>query len=162
MTRTTGRCPGRCADSQSGLAEFPQDRYTRPMCRLFLILCLLLNASSPLVQFGQAHAHLGHADGQALVHDGHSHDFDVHRSLGDHADAHTENVVDLSAGQQTGQTANLPTWTQWLPLLCAVGLLVSLVSTRGLLLPRAPRSQPPLPSQHPPWPPPLRGPPLSI
>ena len=134
--------------------------------RLFvLLLCLLLNVSFLLAPFSHVHAHLGQLDDSALVHGGHSHDFDAHESADHHADDwqdhDVEHVIDLDS-ERAGQIANGLTWSQWLPLLCMVGLLFSMAPSRAFLLPRPPRSRPVLSSQHPPWPPPLRGPPISI
>lgn len=134
--------------------------------RLFaLLLCLLMNVSFLLAPFSHVHAHLGHDDDSALVHGGHSHDFDAHDSADHHADDsldhHAEHVIDLDS-ERAGQVASGLTWSPWLPLLYMVGLFFSMAPSWAVLLPRPPRSRPVLKSQHPPWPPPLRGPPISI
>lgn len=130
-----------------------------------ILVCLLLNVSFLLVPFSHVHAHLDHLDDSALVHGGHSHDFDDYDSAHHHADDSlkhdAERVIDLD-GDRPGQAANALSWSKWLPLLCTVGLFFSVALTRVFLLPRPPRNRPVLSSQHPPWPPPLRGPPLSI
>lgn len=133
------------------------------MRRLVLLLCLLLNISFMLAPFSHMHAHLDQQHDSALVHDGHSHDFDAHEAA-DHDEDHVidhSHVVDLD-GDRAGQVASMLAWAQWLPLLCMAGLLLPLAPSSIVLLPRRRRDRLLFGSQHPPWPPPLRGPPLSI
>ena len=125
---------------------------------LVTFLCLVLCAATMLAPFARAHAHLGHDVGATELHAGHQHDFD-HDGMGHVDDDHGE-VVYLSGGvpqQDGGNLSSIP----WLPLLYVVAVLrLADPLLRRIYIPL--RREARLPSQHPPWPPPLRGPPLSI
>jgi hypothetical protein len=119
-------------------------------------LCLVLCVATMLAPFERAHAHLGHDADTAEIHDGHQHDFD-HDGMAheEDVDAH---VVDLSEAAQHG--SNL-TSVPWLPLFYVVVVLLLIEPLLRRIYTPA-RREVRLPSQHPPWPPPLRGPPTSI
>lgn len=133
------------------------------MSRPAFILCLLLCASFLLAPFTTLHMHLagdqhhsrdqGHAHSSALLHGGHSHDFDPPGDAGEVDPAVDVNFA-LSDHGSTGVS-----WTDWLPLLCAFGVAGLGVLYATLIL-RPPRAYPRLPSHLNYWRPPLRGPPL--
>jgi hypothetical protein len=124
------------------------------MRSLVTLLCLLLCATVLTVPFARQHAHLGHAEATTQVHGGHSHELD-------HADHHESPVVYLteSDSQHNGSAYLDP--AQWLLLFCVVAVLLAhSVVLRRIDWQFAKNLR--LPSQYPPWPPPLRGPPLSL
>jgi hypothetical protein len=124
---------------------------------LSTILCVFLCVATMVTPFTHWHAHVDHDQHATEVHDGHQHDFED--AADDSADG-AGHVVYLSNGisQLTGGDVPL---LPWLVLLCMVAVLLRLEPLirriagpvcRDILVP----------SQHPPWPPPPRGPPLSI
>jgi len=117
-----------------------------------------------MAPFAQSHAHLGHGEEATEIHGGHMHDFDhdggAHHDELDHEGEDHSSVVYLSSGAPQQDGGGLMS-TLWLPLLYVVTVLIlidPLLRRVWRPLRRAVR----LPSQYPPWPPPLRGPPVSI
>lgn len=122
-----------------------------------VILCAFLYVVTMVMPSTHLHAHLGHD--QRVIHDGHEHHVD--HLAGNSDDAQTP-VVYLSEGiSQLDGSGDLP-MVPWLPLLYVAAVLLMVVPRlRRLPGPRC-RREIRVPSQYPPRPPPLRGPPLSI
>jgi hypothetical protein len=117
-------------------------------------MCLLLCATVFTVPFARQHAHLGHAEATTQIHGGHSHELDP-------TDHHQSPVVYLaeSDSQHSGSAYLDP--AQRLLLLCVVAVLLTRTAAFRHIHWRYAKNLR-LPSQYPPWPPPLRGPPLSV
>jgi hypothetical protein len=121
------------------------------------VLCVFLCAAMMAAPFTHLHAHVGHDQLATEIHSDHEHHFDhvPSGSVEDHGQ-----VVYLSNGVSqldAGDTSMVP----WLPLLYVVAVLLMVEP----LLRRVPGPRHRVvraPSQYPPWPPPLRGPPASI
>ena len=125
---------------------------------LVTILCVFLCAAVTTTPFTHLHAHVGHDQQATEVHGGHQHEFDLGTS--DHGDHDQDHVVYLSAGASPLSSSDVPL-VPWLPLLYVVAVLLMVEPLRRQLpSPRYRAAR--LPSQYPPWPPPLRGPPVSI
>ena len=142
--------------SEKRVGGLPQASYTQLMRRLRVIVCLAYCLSLMLMPASMLHAHVtADQHDHPHVHDGHSHDFampdtDVHE--------HQGHVVEINTSPDHGSNT---VWWSWLPLplaLVFIGLCTACVGFIWRERRRAVR----VPQQFPPWPPPLRGPPLSI
>jgi hypothetical protein len=139
-------------------------------------LCLLLNASVLLTPFNTTHAHVGHDQQSAEVHDGHRHGFARGHEHGvehAHDDGFEEEiagggsasgevqVIELDAAVANQSSLTSIAWVQWLPLACVIAVL-AIGMQFCLVILRPPKSSPRSRSHHAYLRPPLRGPPLSI
>lgn len=121
----------------------------RALLSVLLILSCFSVVTAPL---NRLHAHVDAEHEHTHVHGGHVHDGADHHGVVDEGQ-----VIYLDAKDLQQAAKNLA-WATWLPL-CVVSLILLLVPVARL--PWSPRRQVRVASQYPPWPPPLRGPPLS-
>lgn len=138
------------------MAACGEPSYTQTMRRLRVIVCLVYCISFMLMPANMLHAHVtADQHDHSHVHGGHSHelanaDGDIHE--------HEGHVVELkTAPDHTSNTL----WWSWLALPLVL-VFVGLCCARLSFISRERRRNVRVPKQFPPWPPPLRGPPLSI
>lgn len=126
------------------------------MRRLRIIVCLVYCLSFMLMPASMLHAHVTtDQHDHPHVHGGHSHGITLA-----HADVHEDesHVVELNTAPDHGSNT---LWWSWLALPLVL-LFVGLCSVCVGFVLREGRCEVCVPKQFPPWPPPLRGPPLSI
>jgi hypothetical protein len=152
---------GPLGDSTGGrLAASRRTGYTLPVRPTLAVVCILYCISLVLLPAGLLHAHVGsgshaHAHAHVQVHGGHDHK--LPRADGEEHE-HGGHVVEFNAAAE--YVASKVFWI-WIALP-TVSLLLCLRVPRFVLSPRHQRREARKPQQFPPWPPPLRGPPISI
>ena len=126
------------------------------MRQLRAIVCLVYCVSCMLMPGSMLHAHVTPDEhDHSHVHGGHTHelampDGNIHE--------HETHVVELNTAPDHGSNTM---WWSWLALPLVL-LFIGLCSTCIAFVSRERRREVRAPKQFPPWPPPLRGPPLSI
>jgi hypothetical protein len=119
-----------------------------------LLLCSVVSLSFVLMPYSTLHAHVADHE-HTHVHGGHLHDFDS-----SHDAKPVDQVVKISVAATSTNPATLD-WTDWLPVVGIVVLLVSGLPFVTRILRPPSRDSEPIP-RRPHRQPPLRGPPASI
>jgi hypothetical protein len=122
---------------------------------LLLVPGSLLHAHVDVHDPGHAHSHE-----DVQVHGGHDHQFaGFHVDTDKHQDStHDDHVVKLDSSPEHGASTLLWAWVALPIVFLVLFICLPLIGFAS----RRQRREPRIPKQFPPWPPPLRGPPISI